>query len=231
MKIIEAKSVEEAIGIASKLRDEGQYNWFRGQVRSWPPSSSLERQVGASEEKQASIDAKLSRFMAWISEEPTLAYLGEPENVDACCAILQHYGFPTNYIDFTTDPSVAGFFASDTTDPPAAGEKSVIYCLNTDDLKDFYASFQKIPSWKDLKAEPVTVDVSNLWRLQAQHGHFLFANHAWYRFYDMDRIEFPWSECPAYPPREQIYPEHKSSLEQSLDRSHSVNAAGGVSSP
>lgn len=68
-----------------------------------------------------------------------------------------------------------------------------------------------------LIAEPVTVNVPNLWRLQSQHGHFLFANHSWYRFYDMDKIVFPWSGTPAFPSREQIYPEHKSALEQLLD--------------
>jgi hypothetical protein len=67
------------------------------------------------------------------------------------------------------------------------------------------------------RAQPVGVDVSNLWQLQAQCGQFLFTDHPWYRIYDMDRIVFPWTGAVTYPGREQIYPQHKSRLEMLLD--------------
>jgi hypothetical protein len=217
MKITKVASVEEAVSLAERLKAEGHYDWFRGQLRDWTPSSSLERKMLQSADTKLKLDAKLSRFLTWIENQPALAHLTREENIDSLFAVLQHYGFPTAYIDFSTEPAVAGFFASDTQYPPEDPGNSVIYCLNTAELKRFY----KIPPCSEdgtaLVAEAVTVDVPNLWRLQSQHGHFLFANHSWYRFFDMDKIVFPWTGTPAFPSREQIYPMHKSALEQLLD--------------
>ncbi|MFC0668559.1 FRG domain-containing protein [Azotobacter chroococcum] len=217
MKIMKATSVEEAVALATRLKAEGRYNWFRGQLREWNPASSLERKLLHDPEAKPNLDAKLNRFLKWVQAYPALAYLAAPENIDALFAVLQHYGFPTTYIDFTTEPAVAGFFASDTQVQPEGPGNSVIYCLNTDDLTEFYECLDSVEHPTPLFAEPVTVDVPNLWRLESQHGRFLFANHSWYRYYDMDRIVFPWSGTPAFPPRDQIYPAHKSALEQLLD--------------
>jgi hypothetical protein len=75
-------------------------------------------------------------FIRWAQRTAALKYLVEQgEYVHDFFAILQHYGIPTYYIDFSTDPAVAGFFSADTTTPPADGH-SVIYCLNTEKLKD-----------------------------------------------------------------------------------------------
>ena len=101
----------------------------------------------------------------WAAGTPQLAYLSEGANADALFAILQHYGFPTNYVDFTTDPAVAGFFSADCVTPPKDAGDSVIYCLDTDDLRDFYADFDEDPETEKFKAAPVSIDVSNLWRL------------------------------------------------------------------
>lgn len=217
MKILKAASVEDAVALAEKLKAEGQYDWFRGQIRDWTPSSSLERKMLQGAEAQSECEMRLSRFLRWVTAQPALAYLAQEQNVDALFAVLQHYGFPTTYIDFSTEPSVAGFFASDTEAPPQEPGQCVIYCLNTADLNDFYEFFPPSDEGETLVARPITVDVPNLWRLQSQHGHFLFANHSWYRFYDMDKIVFPWTGVPAFPSREQIYPLHKSALEQLLD--------------
>ncbi|EKF6771278.1 FRG domain-containing protein [Pseudomonas aeruginosa] len=217
MRIINANSVEEAVDLATRLKADGRYNWFRGQLREWEPASSFERKLLQDPEVQPKLNAKLNRFLGWTQAHPALKYLAAPEHVDALLAVLQHYGFPTTYIDFTTEPAVAGFFASDTKVQPEGPGNSVIYCLNTDDLTEFYECLDSVESPTQLIVEPVTVDVPNLWRLQSQHGHFLFANHSWYRYYDMDRIVFPWSGPPAFPSRDQIYPAHKSALEQLLD--------------
>ncbi|OYT85377.1 MAG: hypothetical protein CFE50_04930 [Pseudomonas sp. PGPPP4] len=217
MEKFEATNVEEAVSLAERLKKEGRYNWFRGQLRDWEPCSSLERKLGSSIDAKQHLDAKLSRFLKWVEGQPPLAYLAQEQHVDSLFAVLQHYGFPTAYIDFTTEPSIAGFFASDTQTPPEEFGKSVIYCLNTEDLEAFYKSIPFPSEGEPFKAEPLTIKVNNLWRLQSQHGHFLFANHPWYRLYDMDRIVFPWTGMPAFPPREQIYPNHKSPLEQLLD--------------
>ncbi|MGX9777089.1 FRG domain-containing protein [Janthinobacterium aestuarii] len=216
MLIATVANVEEAIELAEDLKQQGEYNWFRGQVRAdWLPSSSVERKLkGSSNSKDLYDD--LSRFLHWASKIPELAYLNEASNAHSLFAIRQHYGYPTKYIDFTTDPSVAGFFASDTAQQPDNGTVSAIFCLDTNDLVDFYARHRKYIG-EDMKIEPVTIDVSNLWRLQAQHGHFLHTNHNWYNIYDLDRIEFPWTGPTAYPSRDQIYPTQKSHLENLLD--------------
>ncbi|WP_081081757.1 FRG domain-containing protein [Burkholderia stagnalis] len=216
MRITTVANVEEAIELASNLKREGKYNWFRGQVRAdWLPTSSAERRLqgGAT---TSEFNKDLDRFLDWARLVPELAYLEDMANEHSLFAIRQHYGYPTTYIDFTTDPSVAGFFASDTSQPPEEGTVSAIFCLNTKDLLDFYQRYAQFIG-ADMKVEPVSVDVNNLWRLQAQHGHFLRVNHNWYNVYDMDRIEFPWTGLPAYPPRHQIYPTQKSHLEQLLD--------------
>lgn len=214
MKTIRAKNVEEAIALATQFKQEGKYNWFRGQLREWNPSSSLERRLDASPDAYLQFTKKLNRFLTWSKSQTSLAYLVEPENVDALFAVLQHYGLPTLYIDFTTEPSVAGFFSSDSPTPPEEPGNCVIYCLNTTDLAETYRTLNQ-PS---LLVEPVIVDVPNLWRLQSQRGCFLFANHKWHLNYKMDRIIFPWSGPPAFPSREQIYPFHKSALEHLLDQ-------------
>jgi hypothetical protein len=217
MKIMEAASVEEAVALAESLKAKGRYDWFRGQLRAWTPSSSLERALNGRSDVKQQLDAKLSRFLSWAVNQPSLAYLALEENVDSLFAVLQHYGFPTSYIDFSTEPAIAGFFASDSQSPPQEPGSSVIYCLNTTELKEFYEFLSQADEGFQPVAETVTVDVANLWRLQSQHGHFLFANHPWYRFFEMDKILFPWNGAPAFPPREHIYPLHKSALEQLLD--------------
>lgn len=45
MKAINAANVEEAVAIAEIFKAEGRYDWFRGQLREWTPSSSLERKL------------------------------------------------------------------------------------------------------------------------------------------------------------------------------------------
>lgn len=223
MRIATVANVEEAIELASNLKREGKYNWFRGQVRAaWLPTSSSERRLqgGAT---TSELNKDLDRFLDWAALIPELAYLQDMANEHSLFAIRQHYGYPTTYIDFTTDPSVAGFFASDTPKPPEDGAVSAIFCLNTEDLLDFYQEHAQFIG-ADMEIETVSVDVNNLWRLQAQHGHFLRVNHTWYNVYDMDRIEFPWTGLPAYPPRHQIYPTQKSHLEQLLDEFEALEA-------
>lgn len=216
MRITSVGNVEEAMELASNFKREGKYNWFRGQVRSdWKPSSSLARKLGNGADPN-DFNVDIERFLDWARVIPELAYLEDVANQHSLFAIRQHYGYPTNYIDFTTDPSVAGFFASDTPQPPDAGTVSAIFCLNTEELVDFYSQHAK-SIYSGIRVEPVSVDVNNLWRLQAQHGHFLYVNHDWWKIYDLDRIEFPWTGLPAYPPRHQIYPTQKSHLELLLD--------------
>jgi hypothetical protein len=52
----------------------------------------------------------ITLFYYFASENKVLQkHLG---HVDELFAIAQHYGMPTNYIDFSTEPRIAGYFAT-----------------------------------------------------------------------------------------------------------------------
>ena len=83
-------NVEEAVDLALRLRKEGQYNWFRGQLQAdWAPASSMERAIGRGESPKL-MEQRLLRFMSWASTEPSLSYLADPRNMDQMFAVLQH---------------------------------------------------------------------------------------------------------------------------------------------
>ena len=216
MNITHVSNVEKAIQLATKFKNENTYDWFRGQVSFKKPTSSFHRKI-TNIKAQNEYEERIQLLLRWLEKMPQLSYLLKDEYIDELFAILQHYGFPTNYIDFTTEPSVAGFFASHSKSP-VFDELSVIYCLKANDLKLFYEDLHDAQKMLNHKVEFIKLDVSNLWRLQAQHGHFLYTNHDWTQLYEMDCILFPHTGLPSYPPTSQIYPEHKSSLEQLLDQ-------------
>lgn len=215
-KIYNVSNVEEAVELASKFKKEGKYNWFRGQVCDWPPHSSLFR-TRSDDQKFENADYRYKLFQQWVKNVSELKHLLNPENVDELEAIMQHYGIPTDYIDFTTEPGIAGFFAADTK-TPLPERNSCIYCLNTDELFEVYNAIKDIDSRQGCEIKKVTIDVSNLWRLQAQHGVFLYANYNWELDYNMDKIIFPYTGYPSYPTMEVVYPPHKSSLEILIDQ-------------
>lgn len=213
--LFKASNVEEAVELAARFQHEGRYNWFRGQVREWPPYSSLLR-VQTSKDLEAEMNARrrVAIFLTWLKRTPELKEMFD--NPDAANAVMQHYGIPTHYIDFTTEPGVAGFFAADTKGPIEAGANACIYCLKTPHLLEVWRAIREFRAGAHL--ELVTIDVSNLWRLEAQHGVFLFCDYNWDVDYPMDRIVFLYSGYPSWPTKEVIYPPQKSALEQLLDQ-------------
>jgi hypothetical protein len=216
MKTYEARNVEEAVELAHDLKAQGLYNWFRGQVRDWPPVCSLYR-LTRDPDPNVTLLAKQRRvsFVEWMVDAPELESLKSENFVNQADAIAQHYGIPTPFIDFTTDPGVAGFFAADTKNPPTEG-LSCIYCLDT---KDLMAMWEEINDERPgAHMELVEINVHNLWRLQAQKGIFLYCSYNWDVDYPMDRIVFPYTGYPSFPTADIIYPSHKSSLEQILDQ-------------
>src|SRR6516225_2128468 len=104
MKIHEVANIEEAVELGHELKEKGDYNWFRGQVQEWPPVSSLFRiQTIGDSENEVRVYRRIDMFSNWAKNIRELQYLLEPEHIHDFCAILQHYGIPTHYIDFTTD--------------------------------------------------------------------------------------------------------------------------------
>lgn len=216
-----ASNVEEAIELAIRLRDEKRYDLFRGQVRSeWLPHTALMRLQQHDPSAWENIHKpRFFRFYNWLKNTPGLSEISE--NKDALYAIAQHYGLPTHYLDFTTDPAVAGFFAGDSNDSEM-GAESCIFCLDSVDLLDLWDTLRTAIDPDEngtlSELELVRIDVANLWRLQAQKGVFLYAPTNWEFHYPMDRIVFPYQGRPSYPTERDIYPDRKSQLELLLDQ-------------
>ncbi len=216
----EVESLEAALALAQQFLDEGRYDWFRGQVAPWVPHSSLfrcflERDQSEYQEARRSVDWLID----WARGIPQLAELANGKQSYGIQAIAQHYQIPTNLIDFTTSPRVAGYFAADSQEQPTGGT-SCIYCLNTERLEDVWSRIRAARHEQAL-IETVQINVENLWRLEAQCGVFLHANYQWDADYPMDRILFPYPGPLSEEQTSEIYPQGKSPLEQLLDQQFS----------
>lgn len=211
--IYNAADLREALKLAKEFKLAGKYNLFRGQAKNWPVKSTAGRLSKQSHEKARQA---LERLYYYFTTNSALSKY--KDNIDWFYAVAQHYGIPTNYIDFTTDPEVATFFATNSKSN-VEGENCVIICLNETDFIEF-VEFTKLLYEKDNVIPPqiVKVDVDNLWRLQAQSGHFLFTPYGSIEhYYDFDRIIFPFVEPFNQIKSEHIYPKTKSELEILLD--------------
>lgn len=213
-------NLKSAIALAEQMKANGEANWFRGQTRLWPVLSSFVRRKP--DERQAAIE-RFTTFYGWIQSMPALADIASDE--DMLLAVAQHYGIPTNLIDFTTEPKVAGFFSAHAA-PPLGNDEDVscIICLDYAELKELCESV-KIVSPDMPEPRAIAMDIPELWRIQAQHGIFLdypfdegFERHT----FDFDRIVFPTERDPSVLseliPVEDIYPTQKSDLEVLLDQ-------------
>ncbi|RPD38267.1 FRG domain-containing protein [Chitinophaga barathri] len=208
-------SLEEALALAKQWQREGKFDLFRGQSRNWKLLASIHRN-----KHQNDHDLCLERvetlFFFMKNNEILKSYIHDFHHF---IAIAQHYGLATSYIDFTTDPYVAAYFATHSGNRP--GEYACIICANKEDFKDTIA-FGKPVFNKYLKNghQPafLSFDVKNLWRLQAQKGHFLYTPFPGIeRIYPFDRILFPFTEPFDGLKTEDIYPTSKSILESHLD--------------
>jgi hypothetical protein len=208
-----------AVEMASRFRAEGRFDIFRGQIRNYPLQPTILR---PHVDRHAAV-TRLEHFASWVQHTPELASLHD--NRDAILAVAQHYGIPTNLVDFTTEPSVAGFFAEDGPLPHVEAEEfeaSCIICVNRTSLARSWADLNRgyrTAHSTDL-VRILEIDVHNLWRLQAQHGLFIAINaspdllEAMSPFF---RILFPHKAARSKIDRTSIYPAHKSHLELLLD--------------
>jgi hypothetical protein len=214
------KSMEEALELAKKFKNDGTYDLFRGQAQDWVVNSSSCRMSDDLFERNK---IKLQRFCSFIEKNNILnSYLNHGD-FNQVMAIAQHYGFGTNLIDFTTNPEIALYFA--THDKSCtSGEESVIICLNSKDFEDFNnlleESLRFFSKNNIIKPCIIEVDITNLWRLKAQNGYFVKLQLVDYdKFhYHFDRIYFPYTEPFNSIDEKDVYPERKSSIEIELDK-------------
>ena len=170
MPITKVRDVNEAVSLCARLKEAGKYDWFRGQRRNWPLQSSFTR---LDETQRQEALRRMARFEHWVKTTHGLEPIAS--NTDMAIAVAQHHGLPTNFVDFTTDPVAAGFFASTELDAEQEeGEYSCILCLDTQDLDDFWKTMPE----RYRKPEFIRLSVPNLWRLEAQSGVFLFCPYA-----------------------------------------------------
>ena len=209
MHTIRVESVEEAVREAERRKSDGRAYWFRGQAKNWPVRSSAVRLDAKNREL---VSEKIRRYGWWIENTPGLENLAT--DIDTAVAVAQHYGIPTNFIDFTTHPEIAGFFASEKANSDTADDGCIV-CVDVEDFKDFWRRFVKDYT----PPEFLELTVPDLWRLEAQYGCFLFCPYDEVEFfYDFDRILFPNTHPLHGVRREDVYPVRKSQLEVLLDQ-------------
>src|SRR6201996_799432 len=213
-------SVNDAVRLAEQWRADGSHMWFRGQARPWPLIGSLGRlmETADADAEVEAVEARIGSFVRWAGKIPSLRYLLDEEHTDALFAVLQHYGVPTHYVDFSTDPNIAGFFAAH--DPSAIpGQQGCIIAIDPGSFVEILRTSAQVTGVaREAWPEQVTVAVDDLWRMQAQSGHFIYLPlqdvENWYGY---DRIVFTHDGQPHPIPVERIYPTRKSSLEIMLD--------------
>jgi hypothetical protein len=207
-------SIQEAVELAARFREEGRYDLFRGQRKDWPLKSSLARQSEADRNKA---EERIELFFSWVESCPELKEFSDREDqrtVDNKYAVAQHYGLATTFCDFTTDPSVAGFFASSDVGADSAG-RSVIICCNS---REFIQWCRTHLDPDMAHPELLRLSIPNLWRIEAQRGAFLFLPYEDFEtMYRLDRIEFPAGKYVGVD-FDQIYPQRRSQLEVLLDQ-------------
>ncbi len=204
---INAIDLDDAVNIANELKTEGKYNLFRGQRDAdWKVHSSISR-FGKSD-----IEIHLKRidkFAHWIkSSRQILPYIDDDDQI---VAIAQHHGLATWFIDFTTEPEVAGYFAKAKGTDATHG---AIYLVNEED-------FNSIAGMLGKDGHPLArflrIEVQHLWRLEAQKGLFLESRMPLERVYPLDRIVFPHNDFEKTIDDSDIYPSLKSHLERQID--------------
>ena len=121
-------------GIQAKFKKNDNPNptlWFRGVcLKSHNLNPSLLRSIPKNNEYNPAIYQYLyqQEFLSRLSHYPhILENLQTPINLLAC---MQHYGVPTNLLDFTLDPLVALHFALNPDIPPDKIEEPVIYIFD-----------------------------------------------------------------------------------------------------
>ena len=212
-KTYRVNSPAEALDLARELQKNRIYELFRGQNEDWPLVASIYR-LSAKKRREAA--ERLCLFQAFLSRHNSTQRYAK--DLDYVVAIAQHYGIPTDFIDFSRSPEIALFFATHST-KELQGKEGVILCLNKKEFTDYVDFFKSIFINRKLTPPYIyDVKIESLWRLQAQQGCFLqvmFRNIE--TFYPFDKIIFPHDGLPVNVQATDVYPTDKSELEILLD--------------
>lgn len=128
--------------LEDKLSEGGSSGWiFRGQAdESWQLSTNFEREAA---KYQHSIDAywfrNREKYILWDFQRQAHNYannLPEQENYIEWLSLLQHYGGPTRFLDFTYSFYVALFFSMEKPVVKKTGCNSAIWAVNINKIKD-----------------------------------------------------------------------------------------------
>lgn len=99
--------------LVKKLKKEekrtGETYYYRGQTQNWPLSTSLLR----SKDPKTEFDRTQDMVAGLLTNKTLKLDINNRLDQNKAYAIAQHYGWKTDFIDFTTDPEVAAFFATD----------------------------------------------------------------------------------------------------------------------
>jgi len=136
-------------------------------------------------------------------------------DVETVAAVAQHFGIPTDLIDFSTSPEVAALFSRDrNADSIYASDEACIYCLDINAMREWFTVLPREEAEK-YQIYPVTVNIPELHRLTAQHGCFLHSSIGWSEMFQPDSIIFPRGSLLTAEERLSIYPP-TSKLEEDL---------------
>lgn len=161
-------NIKDAVTYCIDNYSENKYI-FRGQREDWPLRSTLFRIPENEREKKWQ---ETVEFCRWMLNNPFLSPYHEPE--DKLLAIAQHYGYPSDLLDFTHNPKIAAFFA--TAGDIDVSKPGVILVVNLDMFKHLYQAY-KVPGL-------LTIEIKGLWRLENQEGIFLRDYHDFMRQID-----------------------------------------------
>lgn len=216
MRHYKAKSMKEALELANRFKEEGKFDLFRGQARDWEVVSSASRI-----NDNSLVMEEMQKFYQFCATNELLKPYIDSEKFDEFIAIAQHYGLKTNFVDFTSSPEIAMYFA--THDKSCeVGQESVIVCLNRNEFEEEVRNgyTQHLISKQNLPIPSIIeVDLTNLWRLEAQKGCFMEQPFIGFdKLYGFDKIYFPYSEPFDSIQKFDIYPERKSPIELELDK-------------
>jgi hypothetical protein len=209
--VVRVDNVTQGVALAQELQKAGQCDWFRGQIQPHPTLSPSFNRLSEAGREAARL--QISRFVDWLKDTPGVEDLAA--NIDKAIAVAQHYQMPTTFLDFTSNPLIAGFFAADGS-PPPEGEESCIICLNLAEAQRLWADAESIEPGTGPQA--LEIDVANLWRLESQYGRFVWCPISDLdAIYPLDRIIFPYTG-PSVISRDAVYPLKQSPLELLLNQ-------------